>query len=199
MQPSGPRLAPPSDVVDRAPDGERRISGEVLVAAVQAWRRLEGELSPRVVASLRPPPTREVVRTVERVLGAPLPEDFAASLAVHDGQRAGAPPLVDGWALLRLTEVMRYWNVLRRRAWLPRRREGVEPDVGVQPCWFHPRWIPIAVRGAGEILCLDLAPTVAGVLGQIVAYRDHEGARRIAAASFAAWLAAAPELVLPVS
>jgi cell wall assembly regulator SMI1 len=51
-------------------------------------------------------------------------------------------------------------------------RLGEQPGP-IQPVWWHPRWIPLAMDNAGNLTCLDMAPAPGGVVGQIIDW-DHE-------------------------
>lgn len=168
------------------------VSKDLLIGTVRAWRTIEAALPAALVSTLRPPATAASVRAAEHALGCPLPPSFAVSLAVHDGQRRNAPALVDGWRLLALHDAIEAWQVARRRSRqrrLSRHREPApQPEVGVQPCWWHARWVPVAVHADGSLACVDLAPTVAGELGQLVVYHDHDPARWVLATGFTAWL-----------
>jgi cell wall assembly regulator SMI1 len=58
------------------------------------WDRLESHLrehAPSVLQTLNPPATDDQIRAAEQTLARKLPDDLAASLRVHDGQRDRLP------------------------------------------------------------------------------------------------------------
>jgi|GEM_PF-6412200 cell wall assembly regulator SMI1 len=51
--------------------------------------------------------------------------------------------------------------------------EGISADRGIQPKWFHSKWLPIASDGGGNLLCVDCDPAEGGTVGQVIEF-DHE-------------------------
>lgn len=119
-------------------------------------------------------------------MAAPLPEDYVAWLALHDG--AGAPGPFP-WKLNSLAEAMASKQLGDELATeMDLSNLDVSADVGLEPVWWHPKWLPIVNSGSGDSLCLDLAPTAAGQAGQVIEFLHDEGRRRLVSPSFLGWL-----------
>lgn len=158
------------------------------------WERLEAWLKshgPALLVDLNPPASDGDIRELEQALGVQLPADFVACLQVHDGQRGGAEGLFAGQEFLSCRRILSEWAI-----WKDLLDSGdfdgaqAEPGAGVQPVWWHPRWIPFTYNGAGDHLCLDLEPADGGQPGQVITLWHDDGARQKKADSFAQWFAA---------
>jgi cell wall assembly regulator SMI1 len=160
---------------------------------VDLWTRWEGWLAryaPDLRSGLRPPAPREAVAAVEERLGVVLPRDFRDSLAVHDGAEE-VSGLVGGWDLMRLDHVVQEAETMRRLS-----SQGAfgdasgEPHRAISTGWWHPNWVPVVSSGSGHFFCIDLAPTAAGTVGQIILVLHDDGRRFLVANSYSRWLAA---------
>ena len=95
--------------------------------------------------------------------------------------------------LLSFSEITQQWESLERIDFLP---DGVywdaENDYFTSNVdgrirnsdWFNPLWIPFASSGNGDYLCIDLAPTETGVVGQIIEFLNEESERNFISVSF---------------
>ena len=156
------------------------------------WKRIEAwleENAPETLADLRPGASEADVRKAEKALSVRLPEDMAASYAVHDGARGGSAPLFGDYTLLSLEAAVKEWKTLKKLA-----RGGVfefmtgKPAPRVKPDWWNPRWIPVASNSSGDFLCADLDPARPGKAGQIVSFLRADAARELVAKDFKSWL-----------
>ncbi len=106
--------------------------------------------APAGIAALNPGATRAAIRELEELVGAALPEDFAASLAVHDGHRGPymSAALFDSEYLLSTNEIARVWR-LRKDV-----LADLGPSTGDAP-WWDERLIP-ATEADGNGFCVHL-------------------------------------------
>src|SRR5207237_6737894 len=131
-----------------------------------------------------------------RICGVQFPDDFLASYQIHDGQgrNAGRSFVPERWwhdpyDLLPLKEIARarsIWKDLLDKGEFRGRKS--RPGNGVRSDWWHPGWVPFAGNGSGNFLCIDLAPTDKGRVGQVVEMRHDSRWRRRLAVSFADFL-----------
>jgi|WetSurMetagenome_2_1015567.scaffolds.fasta_scaffold07334_5 cell wall assembly regulator SMI1 len=164
-------------------------------AIVQSWQRIETWLAANakgVAKTLRKGAGEADLARLEERLGVTLPVDFKESCAIHDGQKSEADLIPVGYGtyfLLPLSKIpgeQKLWNSLLKGGEF----EGAqgEPDEGVAAAWWHPGWVPFAANGGGDNLCLDLAPTPQGTVGQVIKVEHDNPERNLLAPSFAAWL-----------
>jgi len=182
----------PLHVVVRACDRPETVSAapEAAKELGESWvpfRTALEPVAPEALAALNPPALQVDRRAVERGLGVSLPRDFVAWLALHDGGDSVPGPF--DWRITSLASSMRAKNSLDDLPAVD--SDLVEADDGVASVWWHRRWFPFAENGAGDRLCIDLAPTGTGRIGQILEYRHDDGARRLVARSFLQWIDAA--------
>ena len=156
------------------------------------WRRVEAALDtydPDLKGDLEPGASDAAIAAAEAALGVRLPDEYRASVRIHDGI---GTYLMDSWQLSPLETVLRRWEmfqsfvadgtltlgeVARVRAKGPVRKER-----------WNSRWIPIAENGGGDDHLLDLDPAPGGAVGQVL-YRTREStAVAVIAPSFGAYL-----------
>ena len=146
---------------------------------IVAW--LEAEDHHAVRASFRAPASPEAIASAEKALGLELPADYAAFLAIHDGQKPDAP-MVEFCSLLPVDKLA------------PERAELAKPfgdatfdadDVApeIAPVAWHERWVPIG-RFNRTGLILDLVPASGGTSGQIFVLQTDDDSRSLVASSF---------------
>lgn len=138
---------------------------------IEAWL---AEQAPDADPKLRSPASGDAIATAEKHLGRAFPDDFRASLAIHDGQddEPGCPwlPAVD--RLGSLESLTRCYVEDRDDAedeW----RAGVDvfdEARRVRQCYWDPRWIPIAGSTYWDYdrLLLDMHPGPEGNEGQVI-------------------------------
>lgn len=168
-----------------------------------AWKVIEEWLAthaPIIRKSLRPPANPSQIQKLQQKLGLELPEDYVASVLIHDGQKSDAEhglfpaPTSDlaepSYTLYSLTSIGQEWAMMKELldtgnfegARLPK------PTRGVQHVVWSVGWVPIADNGAGDYFCLDLAPDKGGSVGQVIMY-GHEGTDQMRVArSFGEWM-----------
>lgn len=155
------------------------------------WKRLEIWLktnNPALMADLNPPASDAEIKELEQKIGMKLPEDFVECLKVHNGQKGEAEWLFSGLEFLSSRRIADEWAI-----WKDLLDGGdldgaeAEPETGIQPVWWSPKWIPFTYNGAGDHLCLDLDPDRGGQNGQIITLWHDDGARKKKSDSFAQW------------
>jgi cell wall assembly regulator SMI1 len=147
-------------------------------SASSTWADLERELAARIdpnEIALRPPAAPEAIARTEAALGTSFSPDFAASLAVHEGQGTSGLELIGGFRLYDLSSIVGAWQMFLR----------MEQDGSI--AWDR-RWIPIATDGNGNHLILDLAPGPS--YGRVAQVPRLVRAPTTVAADFASWLGA---------
>jgi cell wall assembly regulator SMI1 len=149
------------------------------------WDRITSWLTihaPEISKSLQPGATEDEIREVEATLGLTFPADVHQSFRIYNGQYdllrplirlyslpedldldlddCRPEPLLTGWKLLSLVEIVRCWN-----EWMSLRNLG-EAD-------WNRFWIPITDNESGNHHCLDLDPTLGQRISRIILV-DHE-------------------------
>lgn len=153
----------------------------------EVWKRMEqwlAEHGPATPEILPPAVRRDDLETLEARIGRPLPQDLAASLAIHDG--TGLPlAMLGGRELLSARLMGEVWAHLTAS---PRRADEGLPEGAVRAVWWHPAWVPFATGGDGNYLCVDLDPAPGGSEGQVIEYWHDRPERRLVAPGFRPWL-----------
>lgn len=154
-----------------------------------AWERFENWLKENWVKGfedLNPPATDQEILALQETIGVQLPAEFVACLKVHNGQRNMAGGLFDNSNFLSTQAVIDDWQ-----CWKDLLDSGVfknpsEPEAGVKDDWWNPKWIPFANNNSDQY-CIDLDPTDAGRLGQVITMWHDTSEREILAESFGSW------------
>lgn len=177
---------------------QKRVTRAAAVSVTNlpgAWKRLE--ITPSVRKSLKRGAREAKFAKLEKALGARLPADVRSSYLLHDGQKpksdglipTGFADLDSPFCLLSLDDVLDQWESWKE--WHDdgdfEGRSGV-PDTGVRAAWWHPGWVPLAVDGAGDAVCIDLAPARGGKVGQVILFDHESDDRRRLALSWAEFL-----------
>jgi molybdopterin molybdotransferase len=160
------------------------------------WQGIEAWLSanvPPLAQGLRPPATAQAIAQAETALGVGFPSEFIASLAVHDGQDDREFEVFGQWGLLDLANIVHAWRVLSGLRQKRVLNTFDEPGLIVAEGTVRPRawdraWIPVATKGTGDYLLLDLNPPDTGRRGQIITYGHRSSTRTVVAPDFGAWL-----------
>ena len=151
-----------------ARDGDAGPRTTAAAARVIAWLQRHAELP-------TPPAGASAARLAafERTLGASLPPDLAAWWGMHDG---GVP--IFEYAGLDCA------GSARRRQGLEKlRRAGTfddhelfeQSEPRIAAVKWHTGWIPLAEDGCGNLYCVDLAPGLAGRVGQVLRWEVRGG------------------------
>lgn len=149
-----------------------------------AWRRIEAWFAlqhPGLPLRLRPAATEKQIATAEKTLGVRFPEDFRASLLVHDGQDEdpGVRLLPFAQRLGSLDSLVRCWKDDRGlfdAKEMAERMDWLDDAQRVRQVHLHPRHVPIAGSKYWDYgrLLVDYIPGPAGQEGQIIARDDVE-------------------------
>lgn len=157
----------------------------------RTWERFErwlGVNHPALLDDLQPPASGQQLAALAGRIGIALPADFAASLAVHNGQAGRARHVFERYALLSITQLLMCWNT-----WNDLLDGGdfdgraARPAAGVQRVWWDRAWIPFATNGGGDYLCIDLHPAAGGTPGQVIEVLHDAPDRYLLAPTFGAW------------
>lgn len=138
---------------------------------------------------LNGPAADDDIRVLEGALGAKLPDDFVASLKIHNGQASRYRADFDGEVLLDVKGILSEWSGWRDLV-VKGAFEGTtsDPDSGVKDDWFNIGWIPFTKDGMGNGLCLDLDPAPGGTVGQVIRVCHDDERRECLAVGFEQWL-----------
>ncbi len=162
------------------------------MTVAESWSRLDAWLQamPNAVPEgFKDPACDDEIQILEGALGVKLPDDFIASLKIHNGQAGRCTGCFDGDYLLSVRGILKEWTSWRDLV-VEGSFEGItsDPDGGVKDDWFNLRWIPFAANGMGDCLCLDFDPAPGGTVGQVVRVLHDDERRECLAASFEQWL-----------
>lgn len=165
---------------------------EVLTPGWTALRAFVEKASKRSMrnplSDLRGPALAEDVSSIEKTLERKLPDDYLAWLALHDGGEGdlGGGPFP--WGVLSLA---RSAQAMLRQKDLAKMMKGYrveDDDERVRPVFWDKGWFPFSDSGGGDYKCLDLAPTKAGVKGQVIDWPHDDNRRAVEAPCFSAWV-----------
>jgi cell wall assembly regulator SMI1/ankyrin repeat protein len=185
---------------------EEKTGGESRTPPIQplAW----GEFAKAVKKSsraerlkaLRGPAAEADIQKIAKAAGGDLPGDYRNFLTLHDGQDGGETIVGNPERPDEPYQLLSCDEIAHGLAWFKKNAkslgEGYDPitaDDGVKAKFWNAKWVPIAQNGAGDFLCLDLAPAKRGMRGQIILF-DHEAPHRSKISDsfghlLAAWLA----------
>jgi cell wall assembly regulator SMI1 len=169
---------------------------ELSLRTIEAWLGMSNHTLDEVFG---PPASAADIASAEAELGRPLPDDYRAFLARHDGQRFIATgdkvghhaQLVGSFELVPLRAARgEYASMI---ADWDDGTGAITAAAGVKPQYKSARWFPISViAGSSTHHCLDLDPAPGGTVGQIIRVSMKDDERPIVARSFAEllWLIA---------
>jgi cell wall assembly regulator SMI1 len=161
----------------------------------ETWARLErwlAEHAPKVYAGLLPGASEERLQrfeaAVQQAIGKPLPPDYRACFARHDGRT-----YLHSYQYMSVDAAEGIWRdnnqMVDDGTFAGRTPDDDSGDI-FQPVWWHRGWLPFADDSAGNLICVDLAPGPKGVVGQMILWEVRSGPGRTRAPSVAAWLTA---------
>ena len=146
------------------------------------WSRLESwfaEHHPDLSLDLRPGATANELEAAEQALGVKLPEDFRASVRVHDGQLDEPKVQLFPYAqrLGSLASLVRCWQDDRpnfHEQDLAERLTWLDDGQRVRQVHLHPQRVPFAGSSNWDYdqLLFDCIPGPDGVAGQVIARSD---------------------------
>lgn len=170
---------------------EKLMSDEAMQAMQSIWRRIEIQFqieaefekmpAQAALRDFQPEATEEEIEATETTLGITFPEEVRASYRIHNGKMWIGDPNQNLSRLCSLEEVVSFWNMLKPYAagakedlakdgWL----NGTGQLILVRVETWNVRWIPLLELN-GAMVCLDLAPTPYGFLGQIIDHDPEDG------------------------
>jgi cell wall assembly regulator SMI1 len=169
---------------------------EEIWARIVTWMR---ENAPQLIEVLEVGASDAQIRALEEHLAVKLPDDFWDSYRIFNGQANLDYGLLDGCEFLSLERIQVEWD-----CWKmlfddgtfhdeTGQDQGCDPDPEICNAWWSPQWIPLTYDGAGNHACLDLAPTQAGTIGQIITMWHDDDERKVLASGIKAWLQAYAE------
>ena len=167
----------------------------------ESWKTLKKWLrkhDPEMHGSLAKAAKAKDFSRLETETGMTLPDEFKDCYKVHNGQGEEAeeclvPPLDEyepGYELMSLEGCLDAWQMLKELL-----DDGefannkANPETGVEAQWWHPAWLPFATDGGGDYVCLDLAPTKQGKVGQVILFGHDSEHRPRLGPTFAEWFA----------
>lgn len=155
------------------------------------WKNLEYYLSvyqPDTLASLKPPATDIQIHELQEKVGIILPFNFVEALKTHDGQKGVGDPLFDEYSFLPIKEILMNWFIMNDLLDGGDFKDTTpESSPAIQSVWWSRYWIPFADNGAGDLLCLDMAPTTQGTIGQVIEFFHDMPERNVIAPNFQEW------------
>ena len=90
---------------------------------------------------------------------------------------------------LALDQIIREWKMQEQLLAMDDFADLVaEASDGVANDWWNTGWIPFADNGGGDYYCVDMAPTSAGIVGQVISHSHDSGERKKLANSLAEYL-----------
>jgi len=134
-------------------------------------------LSPSVLASVNPPADPGVIDTLERRIGAPLPDGFKQYLAVMDGQNdlGRDHPLIGYNRFLSVARIVETMD-MQRFCFGDEDRVDWITENKIQPVMWDSHWVPFSDFEGSPRLILDLHPGRNGAYGQV--WQDWPGRDR---------------------
>ncbi len=173
------------------------------VSVAESWQRIErwlGQHATSQAGSLAKGASAGQLQQLEAHLSVTLPGEFKQSLALHAGQKDDCDLIPDdgigAFYLLPIKDIPKEWKQLNRLlATGEFKAMKAEAGRGVAPDWWNSAWVPFASNGAGDFLCIDLAPTPGGATGQVIRARHDDPARVVMVPSFGLWLAQLAETI----
>jgi cell wall assembly regulator SMI1 len=149
---------------------------------IENWYRTN---VPHFLEDLRDGVSDEHINEFEALFGVSLPEDYKASLKIHNGYVS-----LHDYTYLSLDVVFHKWSSMTKLSESGSFEENEVSDAGglIQNTWWHRGWIPFAEDGGGNMICIDMMPTEAGVKGQILYMELRSGPFVSKYKSFLEWL-----------
>ena len=168
-----------------------------------SWERIEGWLrdsAPELADTLQAACTITQLGKTEANIGVSLPDDFKASYRIHDGQEYDAPGFIPEsmsgyqdcpYGFLSLEGIVDQWRPLKKlidKGDFADADARARPSRGIAKVWWHSGWIPFASNGGGDHYCIDVAPSAAGNVGQVIVVWHDNPVRHLIADSFSDFL-----------
>ncbi len=135
------------------------------------------EFSPGVLASMNPPAAPDAIKTLQRRVGAPLPDSFKEYLAVMDGQNdlGRDHPLIGYNRFLPIAHIIESMDMQRFHFGDEERIEFMTENK-IRAVVWDSCWVPFSDFYSSPRLILDLHPGRNGTYGQV--WQDWPGVDR---------------------
>lgn len=128
---------------------------------------------------------------VQAALNVVFPDNLQQWYRMFDGQSAHSEHVFNCAIWLSLERMQLAWQQMNMRAAeMHNEDNALSLDDEVQALWWHDAWLPLSEDTQGNYVCVDLAPTEEGEIGQIIRVSRDNMARSLEAASLEAWLEA---------
>jgi cell wall assembly regulator SMI1 len=171
-------------------DPKREVVSLIEGAVKTTWQQLENwyqDKAPDVYKNLNAGASTEEIKDLQDELGLKLPNDFVASLKVHNG----AMELHNGYQYLTTTQIWKIWSMMRyldqQGAFSTYKPKAAVKGI-IRNTWWNPGWVPFAEDSQGNLICVDLDPGEEGKYGQIIYWERVEGPLTSDYVSFFDWL-----------
>jgi cell wall assembly regulator SMI1 len=117
---------------------------------------------------------------------ADLPPSFCASLTVMNHEvHVNSYSLFDAE---RIKEIYDEMNEMLNDGTFNDYHENVLESDKIINKWWSPSWIPFAMNGGGDLLCIDLSPDKKGIKGQVINFFNDQGPSETEYPSYFHWL-----------
>ncbi len=160
----------------------------------ESWKRINKWLKKNAPDwdALNKKASKKAIKEAEALLGMPLPEELNQSYSYHDGGNQIFPtpdPLDIGFYLMPLDEVGNDWTIQKELLDIGEfAGEHPESAKGIRKAWWNVGWIPFASNGGGDYFCIDMSPTSAGTIGQVISHNHETGEHLLLAPSLRQFL-----------
>jgi cell wall assembly regulator SMI1 len=161
----------------------------------EIWARIERVLKgrmPDTAKTLAPPASEQEIAQLEAGIGLVLPDEFQASLRIHNGQ--DDPYGLHGFfldgPLATTVEIAEIWRI-KSDCDDHFRRVYADWDEHRHEEWWSRLWIPFTHgNGGSDCLCINLNPDVrpGGTFGEIICHLNSNPHEPGIAANYGAWL-----------
>lgn len=153
------------------------------------WEKIQSTLDKKTVNDLKKGATDIDLALIESIVGHTLPNDFKDFLKIYNGQKGEVSGIFTDRYFLSTDEIAANWKI-----WKDLEDSGTfddcttENDSQIKNNWWHEGWIPFTDDGSGNHLCIDLAPTSHGNVGQIIEMWHDDNQRKYIAKNFTEFL-----------
>ena len=153
-----------------------RLSIDELIARLNAALQ---KRRPDFYKCLQPGLTNAQILSLEEKVGVTLPDDFKKFYAWKNGQNIEAGRFVANYDFMDVNGIIYTVEMMNHMT------QGGEFD---RANWWNIGWIPFLYNGGGDSVCLDLAGSFNGEIGQIIEFWHASADRDITHQSFYKWL-----------
>jgi len=170
--------------------GELFMAGDAIAQTIKdTWRDIEEwyrQHAPRLLEDLATGASDAEISDLEGRLGLTLPDDYKASLRIHNGDLN-----VHAYHYMTIDSVAGTWAMMtdlsNSGAFKGR---PIDQDGGgiIRNTWWDRGWVPFLEDSGGNLFCIDTAPAAEGIAGQILQMEMGSGPFPTSYRSFQSWL-----------